>query len=222
MKRVCLFFTAALFASAALMTSCEKDDEDKDDNNDENGLVASTVSGNLDIKIEGVHDEFDPSYIFDVELTTWDSDHYDYVVLATAKYSNDGFTISLPENPPSNTLKPINDDFGFEPEDGVKISNMNAKIMQAGLYAKNEYGSNCGSIYLYKEEGDTEFYMYLIYSDSDVNVTGKDLGNEETYSLSLKKGWNKMYCIYKELPDGRDDDIYTTTPQSGMKWFFGY
>ena len=203
-----LRIVATIFACLAVMmlVSCNKDDD---------GLSTSTITS-ITANVEGgsaLNDLID-----EVKLVTWNNSGDD-VVLATAKFSNGGFKIVLPETVPSNVLSSFNEDYLDE---DIKVSNMNVETTYAELHAYNENGDRIGFFYYYKENATTDVEMDLVYANGDVNITGKitDEYGTETWSVYLKKGWNQVFYIDKELPNDKWEDSVTTTSQSGMKWFF--
>ena len=212
MKKVFLFFVAVLFVSAVI-TSCSKDDD---------GPSTSTISGALDVKVEG-GSAFN-NIIDEVKLIGYNPDTYSEVVLATAKYSDGGFKIDLPETPSSGILQPVANLFadGGDVSESVKISNTSAKAADVYLYAYDADGDEIGSIYCYKETGNLYVALELIYADSDVTITGSETyeWGTTTFSASLKKGWNQAYYVEKEVSEEKWEDSFTTTPQSGLKWVF--
>ena len=200
MKRVCLFFTAALFASAALMTSCEKDDG----GGGGGALVASPIS-TLDVKIEGGSEYNDR--VSEVRLIALGSS----TVLAVAEYSNGGFKMDLPVGLSDEIISE------FDVEEGgndVDVSNMDAKLAYGLLEAYSSSGRKVGDIHYTKMTPSSYVSMMLIYSDSDVTIVK---GNRDAlpYNLSLKKGWNQTFFIGTELSGIVE---HTTNPQSGMTW----
>ena len=135
------------------------------------------------------------------------------VTVATAAYSNHGFTIKLPALA-NNMLERLP-----EEEGGITVSDPTAKvgsIVIVGLNADDEF------LYFFDYASDDfSVVTQYMYADRDVNVIGalfeEGSYENEIYDMRLKKGWNAMYNYYNE----NNDDIYTTTLPAGytMGWY---
>ena len=204
-------FAAALFFSAALV-SCNKDDNNGDTG--QSTLTGTSITANVEggSALNNLIDE--------VKLVAYNKENYDqFVVLATAKFTNGGFKIDLPGTVPSSVLESFDEDFLTD----ITVSNMNVKTTWAYTKAYDKDGQEIGGFYYYKEDGNTGVIMGLVYAEGDVNITGSSTPHENvtsTYSVSLKKGWNQVFEIEKELPDDKWEYTRTTANQSGMKWIF--
>jgi hypothetical protein len=144
-----------------------------------------------------------------LKLVTWDDDGNTHV-LATTPYNN-GFTLTLPATVDISQFGVRF--FDDEIPEGVTMSDENVKIVGVGIYAFDREDEEIGYIVLYVEDesdGIPKIETDIIYADRDVTIIGSD--EYEAISVSLKKGWNKMYEI--------NDRLYTTAPQSGLKWYF--
>jgi hypothetical protein len=234
MKRIFINFlvVAALSVSAAL-TSCDKDNKDKD--GDEGG-GASGLSGNK-LSVSVVNGSKYSSAITQVKVVVYDPTATfgpDHVELASALYGKGSFTLNLPETLNAKYLEAFN--FG----DGANVSNPNAKITnQVGIRPYN--GNNA------LDDEDLEYVKiidknkgkyvlgYLIYTDSNVTVSGTgthtyndydDYGEPtgetwtETWnysSFNLKTGWNMVFYTRDESA-GFTATASTTDP-GGLKWY---
>ena len=125
----------------------------------------------------------------------------DGTTLATAKYSNDSFSISLPV-PGSQHLEEIEDGFN-----GCFLD---------GFYAYDGSGNMLGLILYGKMEGDFMTLGEYVYADSDFEFHGSEDG--VTVDVSGKKGWNLFYMISDD-PDFETGTL-TTQKQSNMLWIF--
>ena len=210
MKKYNLYLIAAILFVSAAIVSCDKDDDD-----DDGGLSTSTV-GTIDAKVENGNAFND--LIDEVKLVTLGNSGV--VVLATAKFSNGGFKIGLPETVPSNVLRSFDEQGGVDED--LEVSNMNVKTTFTSLFAYDEDGDWIGGFFYFKEDATTFVGMQLVYADGDVNITGEttDEDGTETWSVYLKKGWNQMFFIDKEWPNDKWESTSTTTSQSGLKWYF--
>ena len=128
-------------------------------------------------------------------------------------YSNGSFTITLPTSGFNQYLTDVTDFFESFMSAGdkgkIKISDPSARILDVdfiGFYvdgAENLYVSGIFS-YATSDKATTGMFVYV---DSDVTVTGS-----ANVSVSLKKGWNRLYVSSK----------LTTKAPDGMKWYFKY
>ena len=210
MKKYNLYLIAAIVFVSAAIASCNKDKDDGD-----NGLSTSTVT-TIDATVEGgdaLNDLID-----EVRLV---GSFGERAVLATAKFSNGGFKIDLPKTLPSNVLESIEGRL----QDGVNVSNKNVKWTRTDMRAYDKDDNLIGRLYYSKSDENTWVYVDFIYSDGDCNITGNVLDEKGiipvTYSVSLKKGWNQMFNITNGLFNDEQEQISTTTIQSGLKWVFG-
>ena len=201
MKKTSIFLIITLFFLAALATSC--------DNNKDNNDTLDTALTSLDIKIENGNDFND--LIDEVRLVVSIGDVH---TIATAKYLNGGFKADLPATMPDNLLRRLIDT-GID--DGVTVSNPDAKCTSIIIYAYNADGRRIGKISCLKE--NTE--MTFLYADSDVTASGNlETGRTTTsINISLRKGWNKVYVTINELADEKYESVMTTTEPGSMKWY---
>jgi hypothetical protein len=91
----------------------------------------------------------------------------------------------------------------------LKVSNPNARIVDVdfiGFYVDDDDDVYVSGIFSYSTSDKGTNCMF-VYVDSDVNVTAG-----ESVSISLKKGWNRVYVSNK----------MTTKAPDGMKWSFKY
>ena len=211
MKRYFSFFVIVALIVSVVVSSCEKDD----------GLPVSPVS-TLDVKVEDGND-YD-NIINEVRLICYNSNNGNPVTLAIVKYSEGGFKMNLPESIPSSVMENIVDI--FEADSKIDISKKNSKIaIEIELVAFNKNNEKIGYFFYCKEETDNTYVETLLfYSDSEVNLTGKETyeNGTEVWNVSLKMGWNQVFLIEKDLSEDKWEDTFTTKNQSGLKWYFEY
>ncbi|MDR2287162.1 MAG: Ig-like domain-containing protein [Prevotellaceae bacterium] len=154
---------------------------------------------------------------------------WDDYMLASAPYSNGGFTLKLPKEVSDLYLNALSEG---EIPDSITVSNRNVKIGQVFL---NAYESNyqVGNFY----HGTADWEGFLIYANGNVSVTGSNTYTEindfdgdgvpdETYTYTekdnvhLKKGWNMVYTRETEKENNTYEYEMTTTAPSDAKWYF--
>lgn len=122
--------------------------------------------------------------------------------LATAKYSNGGFTIGLPD-PDSKYLEEL-----FDGVDGCMLD---------GFYAYDSDGDMLGEfLYAKMSANDVLTMGFFIYIDEDIEFHESD--DDFTFNISGEKGWNLLYIITDD-PD-LETGTFTTVKQNGMMWLF--
>ncbi|MDR3327770.1 MAG: hypothetical protein LBT04_06575 [Prevotellaceae bacterium] len=152
------------------------------------------------------------SSIIDTVKAFMEGDQED-VALATAGYNNGVIKLQLPLTI-SEGLFSYSD---FFPE-GLTVSNPNVKlnILYIEAYKNDSY---VGDFYYALESYTQEIDGTYMYSDTDCSIQGT-LEDEEfegliSININLKAGWNLVYIIEQS-----ERAEFTTTPQSGLKWFF--
>jgi hypothetical protein len=186
----------------------EEEEEEEDDGSGNNSVI---VNNTLSVKVEngnilnGRIDLVKAEVRVDSENGSWD-----VYILASAPYSNGGFTLELPANPDARYLESLKDLLEDLLEDmpaGITLSDANAKMMEVEL---NAYRSGKEAGWFYHGTaggfGIADRWGGLMYADRDVSITGS--GN----NLHLKRGWN---IIYAKKTEGM-----TTTVPTSAKWYF--
>jgi hypothetical protein len=203
MKAFVCLFTVASFCS------CSKDDDEKNEN--ETSVIPNTFTVvvengvNLNETIDSVKMEINPEKMY-------------VITLVSTSYENGGFTLNLPE---SVSARYLDEDFEYEKTHGVTVSNPNAKTGWVGLYA---YKSNSDIGGFFYETEDGEWEGEIVYSDSDVSVTGSYTESEttytykDTYNVYLKKGWNMIYSRGTDKGNNLHEYEETTRTPEGAKW----
>jgi hypothetical protein len=210
-----VFFLTALAAVSVVFVGCDKDD-------DEEG--AGIENGGFDGKIQATVST--GSVAVDAVKAFVSNEGEDYYEVASGKYENGGFTINLPATVPAKYLEQLFDD-GIPKS--IKISDTNAKA--AAFFGIEAYKGEdeVGSFYYDLEVNDySSIEAFFIYADRDVTITGswtetdeEDWTSTETYNVSLKKGWNKMYEKHTASETNQTETSeVTTTELGGLKWSF--
>jgi hypothetical protein len=194
-----LLIMACICAGFAL-TGCSSDN---DENTPANPLT-------IDARVENGNDY--NSQIDSVRAFVNDDDTQ---VVATAKYVNGGFTITLPANIDSKYFS-----FSFvDLPSGLTVSDKNAKYTVIDAYGF--IGVKSGQI-VSEFQYINNFFGYdlvsanFFYADRNVTISGtytENNGNVNVWdNVSLKKGWNTVY--YTVI---HHDDYTTTTTNSNTK-----
>jgi hypothetical protein len=219
----------ACFAVSIMFSGCGKD---KDDEGDGGSAITK-------LEISVVDGSKYSSDIDKVKLMVLDyADDYNLVELLSVDYSNGSFTINLPATVAAKYMRT----FKEVAPDGVKVSNENARTASTRIdvYKGNDrvdwltYGK------VINRDKELAVYGYLMYSDSDVSITGTGTMTDEyegektyiheitiTYSVNLKKGWNLIFETEEEhtVTDTSTEfkEVYkgkaTSTDPGGLKWY---
>ncbi|MDR2928188.1 MAG: hypothetical protein LBV41_08335 [Cytophagaceae bacterium] len=206
-NKVSLFFATVVFAAGMVFAGCDKD---KGNNN---GAVggSSFIDGNtITVSVSDVGDAVD-----EVHLVSYTKE--DEVILATAEFSNNSFTLELPASVAAeNTFL-----FSKGAPEGINISNANVKVCMPDIEAYKN--SNYIADFTYENyDGDNQTDVTIWYVDGDLTITGAytDKSNIQ-FNCNLKKGWNYVATVYNgKNSDGIDTyEILTTIPE-GVKWVF--
>ncbi|MDR0507511.1 MAG: hypothetical protein LBH32_11965 [Dysgonamonadaceae bacterium] len=119
------------------------------------------------------------------------------VELASAKYSNSGFTVKLPV-----------------PDDDLLVDELMCTLDGYGLSAYNG-NSLSGYIWYYTVNQEEELtigqYWYF-----DSNITLNDSEDGLSIDISCKQGWNLLYFTTKDLQTG----TLTSKKISGLRWIY--
>jgi hypothetical protein len=231
MKKVLL--SALFFAGMSVaFTSCGNTDDDDDEPTI--GLTFTVTASNVTDNTEG-----DLAKVRRVAAMAYDDDEAEFVVVSTTY--DKGFALKFDKAPDSTALYPVGEEFGMA---GVTINNPNVKITFADLEGYSTQSGNFtgyladfsyGKFDLVANEDGFSVKISgegYVYADGDVTISGKYTDVDEdgdsfeiNFSLSLKKGWNKVYATW-ELGFTEEDGFFekmtaTSTPITGLAWFFG-
>lgn len=242
MKNLCskLGLTVVLIASSLMFISCEKDNDNTDDN-------AVSVD-----KIEALNVIYSSSKIDNIKVEFfWEEDYLNsgWEAVFNTKYNKDGFTLLLPPVMDDKYLEPIlgnNDDY----LEDVTISDKTVRFTDFDTFlAYNEKDSLIGKIYCSASDHlgdvDNQYTMSWIYVDKDLELNGENIDvasdeNEEYpedshYSeykkvfdnVKLKKGWNSFYSEFIFDADSVNKKYFhiqkmSTTKPKGIdfKWYY--
>jgi hypothetical protein len=192
---------------------------DKDDNGYEEAPT-SVLRNNTIIAIVAYGDLFnDKVSIVKATIDSADTE----VDIASAPYSDGGFTLKLPETLSDSYLEEIE----YHSLDGITISD--PKVKTATVYELDAYMSDDNVGYFYFASS-TNLVCQHTYSNGDVSITG--VGTEEykdderykntyKYNVHLKKGWNRIYVNKTETANYEYEyEIITKAPSMRPKWYF--
>lgn len=193
---------------AMLSYQCRKTPRD---GGDETSNVLSIVANNLIngndriVTVKAVVDLYD----------SWDEE-----VIATGKYQNNGFRITLPPVIDNKYLYLFSEE--FEGENWIKISDPNAKVGGMWLSAYNNKDKEIGYFYLFGLSTRYSVDAIYLYADRNFTVTGRyeyPCGEYEEYNCSFKKGWNILYFVEENF---NYNFTVTTQKPTGVdiEWIF--
>jgi len=131
--------------------------------------------------------------------------------IASVKYENGGFKLTLPSTVSDEYLRIAHEVWG------ELVSDNNAKYALVYFTAMNSTGEYLADFRSVSNEDVMDVVEDYIYVDKSFTVKGESEWGFE-YDCSFKKGWNRVYLYqHKE-----DKAIMTTTKPSGkiFKWYF--
>ena len=151
-------------------------------------------------------------------------------VIATGKYKNGGFKLTLPSTLNSKYLLSISEDI----EEGMVVSDPNAKVGAANWFvAYDKDGNEIGEfdcVYYDEETNTNATSLFHFYADRDLTITGTIIYEHEwfgytteIYDCSFKKGWNVFYFIEEWDNDNTYYNLTLTTKEpSGItfNWYY--
>jgi len=193
-----------LLCGLVLTSACSNDDENGNDIPTSwfNGTITATVVNGNDyndlIDRVGVFVEFDSN------------DNWINEKIAIDTWSNSGFTITLPTTLDRRLLWQVGDGFG----DLVVVSDANAWMNDMfEIKALDNDNSVIGSFLNIRTNENSMVSAFIVYADRDFTIIGTDYG--DTWNISLKKGWNKVYVTETET-----SWMASTQAVSGLRWYF--
>jgi len=214
MKKL-FYLPLMLGAIAVAFTSCNGDD---DEPTSATLLITSTMPQSEAPGINRV-----------LAATFADADNTLHTV-AYAPFTSLGFSLLLDATPDASSLERVGSDEVFT------ISNPEARIAliqdllgfrsTTGAFVADDHAGwffRMGYV-----ETETEFSMtfeVFVYADRPLSMTGTESGDGwyETMSVNLVQGWNRVFETFGARVEGDEMiefDIITTTPVSGLTWFF--
>jgi len=198
-----------LFCGFILTSACSNDDENGND------IPTSWFDGTITATVVNGNDYND--LISRVEAVTWANNSRE--TIATGAWSSGGFTITLPATLESRFLWSIESEFEDMPH--VTISDRNARISDTEIEAFDDQNNVVGVFMNIREDENLFVMTILAYADRDVSLIGTDEGDgyRQTWNLSLRRGWNKIYVVERETATGYIIS-YTTEAVNSLRWYF--
>jgi hypothetical protein len=163
-----------------------------------------------------------------VKVGIYGEEEDSYYVMTSAPYSNGGFTLNLPETVSDTYLSELGD-LG----DSITVSNLEVKgaIVNIRAYKADD---DIGRFYHGTGTADEDWESDLMYSNSDVSITGSDTSTSnwedsdgvhtdtyiKKYNVHLKKGWNIVYSRETEKGNNTHEEEKTTIAPSDAKWYY--
>jgi len=212
-KSVC--FT--LFVVCIFFSGCENKDDD--DNGNENEISENLTFDGKTLIAKVEYGENYDSKVRTIKAITWDNDGEEYLV-TEGSYSNGGFMLDLPESFPTTVndifLKKVEDWWFAEEEYDLNINNKDVRL----LIIFDFVGYNNDGVYFDRLDyvkyihNNNYTWAEFWYVDNDLTISGST--SDYRFNLSLKRGWNILYCTY--TPSGHEE--YFTQLVEGLKWYF--
>ena len=136
-----------------------------------------------------------------------------YREVASASWSNGGFTLELPATLDESFLCSWRDVFRFTYGIGWQTGTENAQVcLINGIAAYNAAGKLVDELILYNPETDDMMVPLFLYTNMDLSFMNIEAG----YMLKFKKGWNRfMEMDYYVDPR---DEYYD--PNTKLWWYF--
>ena len=196
---------AMITVAIAFLVGCSKDDESLVSGGF-NSVITAKVDGVAGITITSVLAVNDPEYDPNTGV------YYGNIVGEPVSFSSGSFAITLPTSGiKSSYLTDITEFFEYfmkaDDKGNLKVSNPSARIMDIDFIGFNSVSEKefyvMGTFFY--ATSDKSVTCMFVYVDSDVDVTGG-----ANVSVSLKKGWNRVYI----------SDKLTTKAPNGLKWYF--
>jgi len=193
----------SLLALSVIFSGCNDEDD--------NGLVSGGFDGRITVtKIENAS-EYSAALSQVTQVRAVDL-YFSDRTIATGSFANGGFTLNLLQTLSNANLYSItHEEVHLFPDDLISISDRNARIAVIHFLAFDGNNEQIGDFIEHNNDGTIE--VFHIYADRDVTID--ETYFDAKYSVSLKRGWNRLY--YVEMSDRAE---LTTKPVSGMNWYF--
>jgi len=187
LRKACI----AVLAVGFIFSGCGKEDDKFTEVKVEqfNGTITATNLFNC----SQYNDDF--KTVQAIAWQDWNEDTFE--VIATAEWSDCGFTMTLPSNP-SAFFKNIT---SFAEYDEVTISDNSVNYLELDYFkVLNSDGDEITSLYYWNKTNDTDgIFMYV---DKEVTITFTEL----KLRLTLKPGWN-IWMVGSEMQWYNKNDI---------------
>ena len=193
-----------------ILSGCSKEDND----------TPSLVSGGFNGRVTATVDPegYDLSAIKSV--VPWNGPEIDGSTLLCEQmgepvsYSNNKFTVNLPDPIPSN-IEMVGIKEALENYLGISgtLKCSNADVLVADVdFLAHTTGTSAGYFtgYFTNATEDRSTTCFYLYAEGDVTVTGGS-----NIAISLKQGWNRIY-----FTEGKNAKYTTKAPEDGLKWFY--
>jgi hypothetical protein len=141
----------------------------------------------------------------------------DEVVVATCKYENNGFNLTLPKTISDEHLYEIGE---FEYET-ITVSDPKAKVGGIWIEGYNAKDKYIGEFYYYGASSKYYASSGTLYSDRNFTLKGQfnEYGYIFEYNCSFKQGWNILYYVEERF--GNKTTVTTQKPADvNMNWMF--
>lgn len=210
MKKHLIYLTTAIIAMAMIFTACEREEYGEvlppaeTDSYEDEDMSIITATNVL----------YGNSSIATVKFLLYyyaDEDSYSEAgVIATGKYENDGFKLTLPDIIDSKYFvnHSLADYFGLEEK---CISDNKARMTEWGGVSIDAYDKAGNEIGWFNYEGEGDIWCFYVYVDRDLTIKGSS-AYSGIFDCTFKKGWNIIYHY------GR----HTTKKPANMtfRWYF--
>ena len=159
-----------------------------------------------------------------VKAQIWNYQLENYELVATGKYENSEFKLTLPNTVDSSYLYNIRDVLYWSK---FNISNPDAKMGEINDFdAYNEDGYRIGLFSYYEVASNKIVCVNYFYADRSVTIKGSythwnDYNNSEirTCDMFLKKGWNVVYIVTEIM--NRSYTMTTNRPSNiTLEWYY--
>ncbi|MDR2843609.1 MAG: hypothetical protein LBV57_03060, partial [Candidatus Symbiothrix sp.] len=211
-------------AVAVMVSGCDKLEEDGTDDGTKGGDTSTPFVITATVSTGGVAVDTVKAFIWQYDEATDTESSFE---VASGVYKNGGFTLNLPATLPAQYLQQLWD--GDVPA-GINISASNVKGAGVGDIEAYKGLDEVGDFWFGIDSPDIEIIAEFLYVDKDVTIIGSHTGKDdwdrewtitETYNVSLKKGWNKVYVKYIESETNKTVTTeVTNTEPSGLQWHF--
>ncbi|GHT24190.1 hypothetical protein AGMMS4957_16800 [Bacteroidia bacterium] len=219
MKKI-FFNVTACICAGLLFAGCNKEDDEDVNNSGGSGFDGVIKATAVNLPPGLTADEVD---IDEVRVVFHSREDYNDEYVVRSGYDNGRFILNLPLIVQDKYLSTTAEGLSGN----VKASDVNAKGCSVKSIEAYKGENEVGELVYYKAddedpnaaaEVETIWYMYV---DRDVNITGSTIDDHfiaknVKYSLSLKRGWNKVYLKLEKT--GTTSLETLRTEPSGLTW----
>ncbi|MDR3093783.1 MAG: hypothetical protein LBU62_03955 [Bacteroidales bacterium] len=197
MKKVWILqfgFAALTAAMLVCTTSCDP----KDDDDSATTIIKATVENGASYN----------ALVDEIKGVVWKG--AEEKIVASGKYANSEFTLTLPATYPSEYL--------YTPEyltTGITVNPATLKIGRIAFVGLKNGEPLPYLIDYSKETADLYVYASFLYATADATIKGTEYAI--TWNVSLKKGWN---TIYTYIEDAGKKMTHNNQDPGGLMWKF--